>query len=198
MSTRNATRAHIRNVEFKDVKVPVENLMGKEGDGFRLVMYNFNHERWLIAAAGLSFTRNLIDDCLKWSNQRKVFGKKLIEQPVIRNKLGQMISTQEMAWSWLEVITNQMKEMSLEDRMQLLGGPTALLKFQATRVMWGIVDDAAQVFGGRAITRSGMGAKVESFLRFVKYGAIYGGSEEICADLGVRQALKFMPADAKL
>lgn len=185
-------------VEYKDVKVPVTNLLGKENDGFRLVMHNFNHERWVICVNVLAQCRYIVDDCFRWAMQRKVFGKRLIEQPVIRAKLGNMIAQLESVWNWLEHISWQMQKMSFDDRQRLLGGPTALLKYQSTRVALSVADDAAQVFGGRAITRSGMGAKVEQFLRFVKYGAIYGGSEEICADLGVRQAMKFVPKDAKL
>jgi hypothetical protein len=43
-----------------------------------------------------------------------------------------------------------------------------------------------------------MGVNVENFMRFAKFGAIYGGSEEIMADLGVRQAMKYLPAHARL
>ena len=50
-----------------------------------------------------------------------------------------------------------------------------------------------QIFGGRAITKTGMGRLVEAHQRTFKYGAILGGSEEIMADLGIRQALRNMP-----
>lgn len=68
----------------------------------------------------------------------------------------------------------------------------------STRVSYHISDDAVQIFGGRAITRTGMGAFIEQFQRSVKYGAILGGSEEIMADLGVRLASRGFPADARL
>lgn len=51
---------------------------------------------------------------------------------------------------------------------------------------------------GRGITNSGMGAKVEGFKNYAKYGAVYGGSEEIMADLAIRQALRNFPQNAKL
>lgn len=66
------------------MRVPVENLLGKENEGFKCIMYNFNHERWLMCVSHLSHCKNIIEECFKWANQRKVFGKKLIEQPVIR------------------------------------------------------------------------------------------------------------------
>ena len=78
-------------VILEDVKVPVENLLGKEGQGFQVIMYNFNHERWLIVCEVLRLTRLVLEECFKWANQRLVFGQKLIEQPVIRQKLAHMV-----------------------------------------------------------------------------------------------------------
>jgi hypothetical protein len=56
-----------------------------------------------------------------------------------------------------------------------------------------VSEQACQIFGGRAITRTGMGRIIEGFQRTIKYPAILGGSEEIMADLGIKQALKNMP-----
>jgi alkylation response protein AidB-like acyl-CoA dehydrogenase len=81
---------------------------------------------------------------------------------------------------------------------QRMAGSIAMLKFQSTRMGWAVADDAVQIMGGRGITRTGMGAKVEGFKNYVKYAAVYGGSEEIMADLAIKQALKNYPADAKL
>ena len=66
-----------------------------------------------------------------------------------------------------------------------------------TRVANDVSDEACQIFGGRAITRTGMGQVVERFQRSAKFAAILGGSEEVMADLGVRQAMRAMP-NAKL
>ena len=61
-----------------------------------------------------------------------------------------------------------------------------------------MADNACQIFGGRAITRSGMGKAVERFQKSFKFTSIYGGSEEIMADLGVKQAMRVFPKNAKL
>jgi len=61
--------------------------MGKEGNGFRQIMYNFNHERWLIANNLIGQGRAAVADTFMWARQRKIFGKSLIDQPVIRYKL---------------------------------------------------------------------------------------------------------------
>jgi alkylation response protein AidB-like acyl-CoA dehydrogenase len=68
------------------VKVPVENLLGKENKGMQVILSNFNHERWMMASAVIRMSRLVTEECMKWSNQRLVFGKKLIEQPTIRQK----------------------------------------------------------------------------------------------------------------
>jgi alkylation response protein AidB-like acyl-CoA dehydrogenase len=181
-------------VIFENVKVPVENLLGKEGQGFQVIMYNFNHERWVMIGCCVASTRLVIEECFKWANQRKVFGKRLIDQPVIRNKLAHMIAQTESIHSWLESITYQMNNMSYEEQSKKLAGPIALGKLQATRVAHNVADEACQIFGGRGITKTGMGRIIEGFQRVYKFQAILGGSEEILADLGVRQAMKGFPA----
>jgi alkylation response protein AidB-like acyl-CoA dehydrogenase len=121
--------------------------------------------------------------------QRQVFGKKLIEQPVIRFKLAQMTAAVESCQALLDSLTFQMDKMDPHEQVSLLAGPIALAKYQSTRMLLLISDNAAQIFGGRAITRTGMGKFIEDLNRAVKYSAILGGSEEIMADLGVRQSV---------
>merc|ERR1711879_793956 len=98
----------------------------------------------------------------------------------------------------MESITFQMANMNPLAAMLELGGPTAILKYQSTRTMTLVVDEACQLFGGRALTASGMGKNVEMIQRTYKFASILGGSEEIMADLGVRQALNSFPQNAKL
>lgn len=86
-------------IVYENVKVPVENLLGKEGGGFQVIMYNFNHERWLIIAAIISATRKVTEECFKWANQRQVFGKSLLEQPGKICFLIQSFGTNSRTWS---------------------------------------------------------------------------------------------------
>jgi len=185
-------------VIMENVKVPVENLLGSENGGFQCIMSNFNHERWLIIVIILSACRFVIEECFKWTMQRQVFGKKLISQPVIRQKLATMVGGTESVHSWLENITYQMCQMDMDEQFMRLGGPIAILKMVSTRNCYKISDDACQIFGGRAITKTGMGKYIEEFQRSVKYGAILGGSEEIMGDLGIRLAQRAFPPSAKL
>lgn len=104
-----------------------------------------------------------------------------------------MISLVEANQSWLEQITYQMCNMSYAQQSKSLSGPIGLLKSFATRSAHEIADDATNIFGGRGITQGGMGKVVEMFHRTYKFDAILGGTEEILADLGVRQAMKNFP-----
>ncbi|KAJ3282498.1 hypothetical protein HDU79_009869 [Rhizoclosmatium sp. JEL0117] len=198
IKTSGTATAGTAYVTFENVKVPVENIIGKEGGGFAVIMANFNHERWAMVAGACAGARLVIEDCFKWASQRKVFGKPLIEQPVIRFKLGQMIAELEAVQSWYEIITYQMTKMSYKEQTQQLAGPIGLLKYRCTRMTNLVADNAVQIFGGRAITRTGMGRRIEEFQRVNKFGAILGGAEEVMVDLGVRQAMKVFPKDARL
>lgn len=180
-------------MEYNNVKVPVTNLLGKEDSGFIVIMSNFNHERWAMTCSVIRWMRTVVEECLKWTHQRIVFGKPLISQPVIRQKIAKMISLTEACQSWLESITFQMNNMDYATQSKLLGGPIGLLKSYSTRCAHDVADDAVNIFGGRGITQTGMGRVVEQFHRTYKFDAILGGTEEILADLGVRQAMKQMP-----
>ncbi|KAF1920679.1 acyl-CoA dehydrogenase family protein [Ampelomyces quisqualis] len=193
IKTAYSTTAGTAFVEFASTKVPVEGLLGKEHQGFIVIMSNFNHERFMMACAVIRQSRTVVEECLKWCNQRIVFGKKLIEQPAIRQKLAKMISLVEANQAWLESIAFQMCHMSYAQQSKLLGGPIGLLKSYATRSAHEIADEAVNIFGGRGLTQSGMGRVVEMFHRTYKFDAILGGTEEILGDLGVRQAYKNFP-----
>ncbi len=104
-----------------------------------------------------------------------------------------MIAHCEANQAWLENITYQMTQMTYPQQSRLLAGPIGLIKMFATRSAHEIADEAVQIFGGRGLTQTGMGRNIEMFHRTYKFDAILGGTEEILADLGVRQAMKNFP-----
>lgn len=104
-----------------------------------------------------------------------------------------MIAHCEANQAYLENITYQMNNFSYADQNKHLAGPIAFLKMFASRSAREVADEAVQIFGGRGITQTGMGRLAEMFNRTYKFDSILGGTEEILADLGVRQAMKFMP-----
>jgi alkylation response protein AidB-like acyl-CoA dehydrogenase len=91
IKTSYSTAAGTAFVQFDNVKVPVENLLGEEDKGFVVIMSNFNHERYMMAAAVIRMSRVIVEECLKWCNQRLVFKKALIEQPAIRQKYASVL-----------------------------------------------------------------------------------------------------------
>ncbi|KAG9255802.1 putative acyl-CoA dehydrogenase [Emericellopsis atlantica] len=193
IKTSYSSTAGTALITFDNVKVPVENLLGKENDGIRMIFSNFNHERWAMCCSVLSQCRVVVEECLKWSNQRIVFGKRLIDQPVIRQKLAKMIALVESNQSWLESITHQMCNMPYTEQVRHLAGSIGLLKMSCTRAAHEIADESVQIWGGRGLTQTGMGRHIEMFNRTYKFDAILGGAEEVVADLGVRQAIKNFP-----
>ena len=115
-------------IDFEDVKVPVENLIGKEGEGFRIIMTNFNHERLYICIGANQIARSVLGDAMAYAHKREVFQGKLIDQGVIRNKLGNMARVVESQQAWVEQLVYQMEHLSKSEGDRLLGGTTALAK----------------------------------------------------------------------
>ncbi|KAI0281512.1 acyl-CoA dehydrogenase, partial [Russula brevipes] len=198
IKTAYSSAAGTAFVTFDKVRVPLSNTLGEEGKGMSVILSNFNHERWMILSMGLSTQRLIVEECLKWSQQRQAFGKALNAQAVIRAKLAQMIARVESAQSWLENVTHQMNNMSYAEQSDKLAGTIALLKQYVTNTGRATAQDAAQIFGGRSVTQSGMGKLVENYHRTSPYDAILGGAEDVMGDLGVRQALRRMPKNARL
>ena len=183
-------------VTYDDVHVPVENILGEVNRGFQCVMYNFNHERWFIIAQLCQAMRQNYEDCQLWLHSREAFGKNLFQQPVLRQFLARILAGVESVQALTESITYQMNNLDHDTMNTLLAGPIAMLKYQATRFAWAQADMSAQIFGGRAITRTGLGLRIERFIRAAKYSSILGGSEEIMADLGARMTSKLMQKSA--
>src|SRR6266404_6198842 len=106
--------------------------------------------------------------------------------------------------------------MSYAEQSDKIAGTVALLKQYVTSTGRATAEDATQVFGGRAVTQSGMGKLIENvrclppiyfqsissmcsqYHRTSPYDAILGGAEDVLADLGVRQALRKIPKNARL
>lgn len=186
-------------VILQNAVVPPENVIGQLGKGFHQTMANFNFERWGMIVGGNRHARTVVEESMKWAMQRKVFGKPLIQQAVIRYKLAEMIAAVESVHSLLEDVTYQMCKMNQDEINQYLAGPIALLKYKQTRAATLVSDNACQVWGGRALTGTGMGYIIEKFQKSFKFQAILGGSEEILADFAIRQAVRgFKDLNARL
>ncbi|KAG8747354.1 hypothetical protein FRC10_001533 [Ceratobasidium sp. 414] len=73
-------------VTFDNVHVPIENTLGQEDAGLYVLLSNFNHERWVMCCSSARAQRLIVEECLKWTCQRKGFGKRLVDQAVVRHK----------------------------------------------------------------------------------------------------------------
>lgn len=174
-------------VTMEDVMVPVENIIGEEGQGLIMIMTNFNHERFVIAVGVLRSSRMCYSEAIHEALTRKTFGKRLIEHQIIRFKLAEMARQIEALQAYVESIAYQFSQ-GVKDRN--LGSQCALLKVQATKTFEYCAREAVQIFGGSGLVKEGRGAFVERLYREVRGVAIPGGSEEILLDLAIREAVK--------
>ncbi|TDL14740.1 acyl-CoA dehydrogenase NM domain-like protein [Rickenella mellea] len=196
--TSYSTTAGTAYVTFDNVRVPVQNTIGREGEGLFVILSNFNHERWSMACATGATMRVAVEECLKYCTQHHVSGKPLISQPVIRGKLASMIANAEAYQTWLESLTYQMCHMSYKEQADKLAGPIALLKMFGTKCARQNARDATQMFGALAITDGGIGRIIENYRRTIPFDALLGGAEDVLADLGVRQVIRQMPPGTRL
>eukprot|EP01125_Pyxidicula_operculata_P008875 TRINITY_DN293_c0_g3_i2.p1 TRINITY_DN293_c0_g3~~TRINITY_DN293_c0_g3_i2.p1 ORF type:complete len:372 (-),score=85.07 TRINITY_DN293_c0_g3_i2:199-1314(-) len=177
-------------VTYENVLVPVENLIGEENQGFKIIMHNFNHERMGVIIEANRLARTCYEESFKYALKRKTFGKTLMEHAVIREKLAHMIRQVESTQSIIESVIYQMNKMSHDEASLKLGGITAILKSQATLTLEYCSREAGQIFGGLSFTRGGQGGKIEHIHRQTRAFTIFAGSEEIMLDLGVRMAVR--------
>nr|KMM65894.1 acyl-CoA dehydrogenase [Coccidioides posadasii RMSCC 3488] len=179
-------------LEFDDVEVPAENLIGKENQGFKYIMSNFNPERLGMASSCIRLSRVCVEDAYNYAITRETFGKPLIYNQIIRakfSKFGQLI---EPCQAFLEQLAYTIQLNAKTGREIDVGGMTALLKVMSTRCLEKVCREAQQILGGAGYNKAGKGARIEAISRDVRVFVVGGGSEEILRDLAVRQEIKFM------
>ena len=165
-------------LHFDDCRVPVTNLIGEEGQGFRLIMQNFNSERMGMAASCTAYARTCVEEAIAYAKERKTFGKPIAQHQVIRHKIVDMAQKVAASQAMLEMLAWRLEQGE---------NPVAeicMMKNQATQTMAFCASEAVQIFGGAGFMR---GVKVERIYREVKVNAIGGGTEEIMKDLASRQ-----------
>ena len=161
-------------VSFDDVRVPVSYLVGQEGQGFRYVLDNLNHERLIVAYQALALARICVGQAMAWAKKREAFGKTLIEQPVVRNKFANMGRQIESLQSWTEQIVYEVGQMGHKEGKSELGGTTALLKAQSGMTLKYTADECQKILGGLGMTKTGPGAEIEAITRRVPILVIPG------------------------
>jgi len=178
-------------VELDDVKCPRSNLLGEENGGFKMIVGNFNHERWAFSAMSTRFARVILEETTNFALRHSSFGEKLLEKPLVRWRLGEMARQTAALRHWLEALTFQ---VGMEKDHTTMAGPIALLKVQSSKTYEFIAREALSIFEGETYaTGASEHGVVERLLRDVGAHAVPGGSEEIMIDLGVRQAMNKIP-----
>lgn len=163
---------------FDDCRVPAENLLGVENEGFAGIVTNFNGERLMMSAQCYGLARCCIDEAAAYAEERHTFGKPLISNQVIKHKLVDMTMRAESVKAWLDLLAYQV------DQGDEPVPEFCMLKVAATRMLEYVADEAMQIFGGAAYLR---GNKVERIYRETKVMTIGGGSAEIMKDLAARE-----------
>jgi len=157
-------------VNFKDVRVPLENLVGEEGKGFYQVLEFFDESRVLIAAQALGTAQGAFDRALDYVKQREQFGKKIAQFQVNQHKLADMATKIELA----RLITY--KAAWNYDQGRIDPKLTSMAKMYAARTAVEVADEAIQLHGGYGYIAE---YEVERFARDAKITEIYEGTKEI-------------------
>lgn len=155
---------------FNDVKVPKENLLGKEGEGFKIAMATLDGGRIGIAAQALGIAQGAYENALEYSKERIQFDKPICQQQIIAFKLSDM-ATKLRAARLLIYSAAELKESHEHYSME-----AAMAKQYASDICLEIVNDALQIFGGSGYLK---GMEVERAYRDAKICTIYEGTNEI-------------------
>ncbi|RDW79225.1 acyl-CoA dehydrogenase family protein [Aspergillus mulundensis] len=178
-------------IEFDDVRVPVDHLIGAENKGFPLIMSNFNPERLSLACASLRLARVCAEDAFTYASQRQTFGAPLISRQAIQAKIFKFGLMIEPAYSFMEQLVNILEKTKNEKVDDVrIGGMTALLKVMSTRALEKSVREAQQILGGAGYNRAGKGARIEQISRDARVHVVGGGSEEIMMGLALQEEMK--------
>ena len=127
---------------FEDLRVPAENLIGEEGEGFRHVLDGMNAERILIAAECIGDGRFFIDRATERAKKREVFGRPIGENQGVQFPIARAYASVEAAALMVE------KAASIFDRGEPCGAEANMAKLLAADTSWEAANAAVQTFGG--------------------------------------------------
>ncbi|NKF07654.1 acyl-CoA dehydrogenase family protein [Clostridium gasigenes] len=155
---------------FNDVKVPKENLLGKEGQGFKIAMATLDGGRIGIASQALGIAQGAYESALEYSKERIQFGQPICQQQSISFKLADMAT--KLAAARLLIYS----AAELKENHEPYAKEAAMAKMYASDICLEVVNDALQIFGGSGYLK---GMDVERAYRDAKICTIYEGTNEI-------------------
>ncbi|PFG78174.1 butyryl-CoA dehydrogenase [Bacillus sp. YF23] len=157
-------------IMFEDCRIPVENLLGEEGQGFKVAMQTLDGGRNGIAAQAVGIAQGALDASVEYARERHQFGKPIAAQQGIGFKLADMATDVEAA----RLLTYQ--AAWLESEGLPYGKESAMSKVFAGDTAMKVTTEAVQVFGGYGYTKD---YPVERYMRDAKITQIYEGTQEI-------------------
>ncbi len=167
MGIRSSTTAELI---FNDVKVPKENLLGKEGDGFRIAMQTLDGGRIGIAAQALGIAQGAYENAVAYAKERIQFGKPIGFQQGLSFKIADMATKLRCA-RFLVYSAAELKE-----NHEPYAAEAAMAKMYASDIALEVTNDALQIHGGTGFMK---GMEVERAYRDAKITTIYEGTNEI-------------------
>lgn len=176
--------AHIAEIEFKDVPVPPENIITKEGSGFSYVVNTaLDHGRYSIAWGGMGIALEALEAMVTYSRSRSQFGKKIYTHQLIQGIIGDAV-TKTHAGRALCLKAGQMRRDGHPDAVM----ETTIAKYFTSKIAMEITTDAVQVHGGNGCYNQ---YPVERLFREAKILEIIEGTsqvqQEIIASFGLRR-----------
>jgi alkylation response protein AidB-like acyl-CoA dehydrogenase len=157
-------------VNYKDVRVPVANMIGEEGKGFYHVLEFFDESRILVAAQALGIAQGAYNRALAYVKEREQFGRKIAQFQVTQHKLADMATKIELA----RLITY--KAAWNYDQGRIDPKLTSMAKMYAARTAVEVADEAIQLLGGYGYMTE---YEVERYYRDAKITELYEGTKEI-------------------
>ncbi len=161
----------IGEIAFDRCRVPAEDMVGSEGDGFKLAMETMDTFRASVGAAACGMARRALDEAVRYSSNRKQFGRLLCDHQLVQAKLADMIT--ELDAARLLVYRAAYAKDNGADRITREASEAKLF---ATEAAFRIVDSAVQLHGASGLVS---GAVVERLYRDVRALRIYEGTSEI-------------------
>jgi hypothetical protein len=155
---------------FENCKIPIENLLGKEGEGFIQAMKILEGGRISIAALSVGLAQGCLEASLKYSNERKQFGKHLSEFQAVQFKLAEMLTNIEAA----RMLTY--RAAFKKDKGETITKEAAMAKLFASEAAEKAASEAVQIHGGYGFIKD---FPVEKFYRDVKLCTIGEGTSEV-------------------